>query len=280
MQRLNKMKKQNNKREELKELNEKYKIKMEKLMKKKRQAEESDESSHPNNDGEQKNAIDDQHHTNTSSASPPAQHQHKNKKNKKGGDEFESKFKEQQNKKTLNNFLANNKNKIEIQIMNNSSLITCENCGLTMSHYAKITHDEKECEALFENYVFDGNTITPEIQRDEIKKILEETKLVKGRMHYVLSGKWWNLWKSYVQYDEDHKVQGSHPGPINNDDLIERIRKKRVPKKKESKEEAKTEKIEENGKEEKIDTPQKQPENPQQGESGKIHLFFLHIKNT
>jgi hypothetical protein len=282
MQSLNKLKnriKNGNKTEKLKDLNIKYKKKMDKLIKKKRLAEEDEDENYQieeDEDGDEESTMNEELDEKENRSI-----KHKNKKKKRGGDEFESNSNLMQDEKKIKakNLISlfNNKNKIDYLLnttMNSGSgLITCENCGLTMTHHAKTTHDEKECEALFENYVFDGKTVATQVQRDEIKKILEETKLVKGRMHYVVSGKWWGLWKSYVQFDEDHKVQGSHPGPINNDDLVETTRKKRVPRKKEEKKE---EDKDENGKQEKtevkIDTPKNESETQTQSGKKKLKL--------
>eukprot|EP01113_Clastostelium_recurvatum_P020256 TRINITY_DN2405_c0_g1_i1.p1 TRINITY_DN2405_c0_g1~~TRINITY_DN2405_c0_g1_i1.p1 ORF type:complete len:908 (-),score=273.83 TRINITY_DN2405_c0_g1_i1:67-2790(-) len=63
----------------------------------------------------------------------------------------------------------------------------------------------------------------PEVQRQKVKTILENTSLKEDDTWYLLPYKWWIQWKNYVHYDDDdtNMQNPAHPGPINNADLLE-----------------------------------------------------------
>jgi hypothetical protein len=68
---------------------------------------------------------------------------------------------------------------------------------------------------------------TPPIaQRDLIKHLLEQQKMVVGFKYYLVSFRWWQLWKQWVQFDEKDEDKllpegyGQRPGMIDNSELL------------------------------------------------------------
>ncbi len=71
----------------------------------------------------------------------------------------------------------------------------------------------------------------PEAQRKQIEFILQEDSLnvaKEGAKYYVLNVKWWNIWKSYVNWSENDTsettptiAESSRPTSIDNSDMVD-----------------------------------------------------------
>ncbi len=60
----------------------------------------------------------------------------------------------------------------------------------------------------------------PDTQRDSIKTLMERP--IADRC-YMLSKKWWDRWKLYINYESEtgtKKTSHEHPGRISNQDLM------------------------------------------------------------
>ncbi len=60
-----------------------------------------------------------------------------------------------------------------------------------------------------------------------VKEILDNHKLKDGKNYYVLNGKWFTIWKTYVGYDLESSIQelnyGQRPDVIDNAILLEDV---------------------------------------------------------
>jgi len=67
--------------------------------------------------------------------------------------------------------------------------------------------------------------VAPHEEKKQIKDLVNNTKLKEGQEWFVVDFKWWQLWKSYVGYDDTTGSGGgdasSRPGPITNTDLLD-----------------------------------------------------------
>jgi hypothetical protein len=67
--------------------------------------------------------------------------------------------------------------------------------------------------------------VAPHEEKKQIKDLVNNTKLKEGQEWFVLDFKWWQLWKSFVGYDDTTGSDGggdaSRPGPITNTDLLD-----------------------------------------------------------
>lgn len=62
----------------------------------------------------------------------------------------------------------------------------------------------------------------PHEQKKEIRDLVMNTKLKEDREWYIVSYKWWQLWKAHVQYDADaYGDRAPAPGSIMNADLLD-----------------------------------------------------------
>ncbi len=80
--------------------------------------------------------------------------------------------------------------------------------------------------------------LSPQQERQIIKEIITEHKMKLGQPFFLLSSKWWSLWKEYVRYDEpinpnnknnnisNHLHSNIHPSNISTNSSSSRIRGK------------------------------------------------------
>jgi hypothetical protein len=70
------------------------------------------------------------------------------------------------------------------------------------------------------------DVVTPGEEREAIKGILADDKMVYDAKYYLVSLRWWQLWKQWVQYDEKDPARyvdggfGQRPGAIDNTELL------------------------------------------------------------
>lgn len=59
-------------------------------------------------------------------------------------------------------------------------------------------------------------------QRQELGELLrDEPELKEGSTWYLLPARWFQQWEAFVQIDGDRGRPGPHPGPINNNSLLD-----------------------------------------------------------
>jgi hypothetical protein len=68
--------------------------------------------------------------------------------------------------------------------------------------------------------------LAPHEEKKQIKDLVDNTKLKEGQEWFVVDYKWWQLWKSYVNYDNtgssgDADEPPPRPGLISNADLLD-----------------------------------------------------------
>jgi len=60
-----------------------------------------------------------------------------------------------------------------------------------------------------------------ELQKNEIKELMKNDKLMEGENYYVLNARWWNKWKQYVNFEWVSSYAWPHPGEIDNSALLD-----------------------------------------------------------
>jgi hypothetical protein len=65
-----------------------------------------------------------------------------------------------------------------------------------------------------------GNTPAITEQKAEIHELSQNETLKEGDDWYLVAVKWWGAWKDYVHYEGVPGEAPAHPGPIDNQALV------------------------------------------------------------